>query len=170
MAPVRGHELTTRAQLLRTQPNHPRAAELYYKIQIGPLERLEAPIPSRAWRRLTFLYTTGERLLAAQELNDLIIQSAERDRLWKALRERGLHAERQYERQPSGELDLALLCALGNLGITLGDGGAQPKALKEQGGWRYLAFSEAAIAERLPGIVQRIEREVESLGGAAPQS
>src|SRR4029079_9493556 len=46
IAPVRGHELNTRAQLLRPQPNHPRAAEPYYKIQLGPLERLERPIPS----------------------------------------------------------------------------------------------------------------------------
>ncbi len=90
VAPVRGHELTTRALLLRTQPDHPRANEPYFKIQIGPLERLERPIPSRAWRRITFLYTTGEYLQRATELNDLIVQSAERDRLWKALRERGV--------------------------------------------------------------------------------
>ncbi|MGH2522887.1 MAG: hypothetical protein ACRDH2_10330, partial [Anaerolineales bacterium] len=97
LAAVRGHELTTHAQLLRTQPDHPRADEPYFKIQIGPLERLPRPIPSRKWRRITFLYTTGERLLAAEELNDLIVQSAERERLWQALRERGLMAERQYE-------------------------------------------------------------------------
>ncbi len=120
VAPVLGHELTTRAELLRTQPDHPRADEQYYKIQIGPLERLPRPIPSRKWRRLTFLYTTGEHLLAAEELNDLIVQSAERELLWKALRERGLRAERQYERKRGGEIDLALLCVLGNLGILLG--------------------------------------------------
>ncbi len=70
VAPVLGHELATRAELLRTQPDHPRADEQYYKIQIGPLERLPRPIPSRRWRCLTFLCTTGERLLAAEELND----------------------------------------------------------------------------------------------------
>ena len=40
VAPVLGHELATRAELLRTQPDHPRADEQYYKVQIGPLERL----------------------------------------------------------------------------------------------------------------------------------
>src|SRR3990172_5170000 len=163
IAPVRGHELATRAELLRTQPDHPRAKEQYYKIQIGPLERLPRPIPSRKWRRITFLYTTGEKLLAAEELNDLIIQSAERELLWQALHERGLRAERQYETRSGGAIDLALLCALGNLGITLGGAGDERRSLKERSGWRYLSFPETAVKAELPSVVQAIEQEVERL-------
>jgi hypothetical protein len=163
VAPVRGHELTTRAELLRTQPDHPRAAEQYYKVQLGPLERLARPVPSRAWRRVTFLYTTGEKLLAAAELNDLIVQSEERERLWKALYERGLKAEKQYQPQAGGEIDLALLCALGQLGITVGPS----REIKERGNWHYLAFSEAALAADLPGVVASIEQSVAGLGGLA---
>jgi hypothetical protein len=165
VAPVRGHELTTRTQLLRTQPDHPRADEPYYKVQIGPLERLPRSIPSRKWRRITFLYTTGEKLLAAEELNDLIIQSSEREMLWQALRERGLQAEKQYESRSGGEIDLALLCALGNLGITFGEAGTERQALKERRGWRYLSFPETAVKAELPSVVQAIEQEVERLGG-----
>lgn len=162
IAPVRGHELTTRAQLMRTQPDHPRAQESYYKLQLGTLERLPRAIPSRAWRRITFLYTTGAKLLEATELNDLIVQSPERERLWQALRDRGLAAERQYERQPEGELDLALLCALGQLGINIGE---TPPAVKEQRQWAYLAIPPAAISDDLPGVVARIEAEVQRMGG-----
>ena len=167
VAPVRGHELTTRAELLRTQPDHPRAQEQYFKIQLGPLERLARPIPSRKWRRLTFLYTTGEHLLEALELNDLIVQSAEREILWQALRARGLAAERAYEPAPGGPLDLALLCALGHLGISVGapQEAGEPKKLKERAGWQYLAFSESAVNEDLPGVVKAIEASVEKLGG-----
>jgi hypothetical protein len=167
VAPVRGHELSTRAELLRTEPDHPRAAEEYYKIQIGPLEALPTPIPSRKWRRLTFLYTTGERLMAATEINDLIVQSHERELLWKALRERGLRAERQYEMRKGGEIDLVLLCALGNLGITLGDSGAEQPKLKERRGWRYLTFPDVAVKSEVTNVVQTIEEEVERLGGLA---
>ena len=67
LAPVRGHELTTRSELLRDEPDHPRADEEYYKIQLGPLERLAQPITADKWRRLTFLYTTGEYLLKAHD-------------------------------------------------------------------------------------------------------
>ncbi len=40
------------------------------------------------------MYTTGERLLTAEELNDLIVQSEERELLWQALRERGLRSRK----------------------------------------------------------------------------
>lgn len=161
IAPVRGHELATRAELLRTQPNHPRAGEMYYKIQIGPLERLPRPIPSRKWRRFTFLYTTGERLATATEINDLIVQSAEREQLWRALYERGLRAEKQYETRPGVAIDLALLCALGNLGIALDEN----KTLKERGQWHYLTFPANAVTANLPAVLQTIEDSAHRLGG-----
>jgi hypothetical protein len=87
-APVRGHELTTRGELLHEEQNHPRAKEEYYKIQLGPLEKLPQPIIADKWKRLTFLYTTGEYLLKAKTLNELVVQSDERQLLWKSLRER----------------------------------------------------------------------------------
>lgn len=88
IAEVRGHELTTRAELLKTEPDHPRAKEEYYKVQLGALERLPEPIVAETWRRITFLYTTGEYLLQAKTVNDLVVQSDERQLLWQALRER----------------------------------------------------------------------------------
>jgi hypothetical protein len=90
LAAVRGHEMVTRAELLRDESDHLRADEPYYKIQLGPLQALQRPIPSRRWRRFTFLYTTGERLLRAEDLKDLRLPcSQERDLLWRMMRERG---------------------------------------------------------------------------------
>jgi hypothetical protein len=103
VAPVRGHELTTRGDLLKTEPDHPRAREEYFKIQIGPLERLPQAILADTWRRITFLYTTGEYLIRAVTVNDLIVQSDERQLLWQALRER---AEHQYGSQEMPDIDL----------------------------------------------------------------
>src|SRR4030067_2627269 len=77
IAPVRGHELTTRAELLKTEPDHPRAKEEYYKIQLGSLESLPHPVLAESWHRITFLYTTGEYLLRAATMNELIIHSDE---------------------------------------------------------------------------------------------
>jgi len=93
IAPVRGHELTSRAELLKTEPDHPRAKEEYYKVQLGALERLPQPILAETWRRITFLYTTGEYLLKATTVNDLVVNSDERQLLWQALRER---ADQRY--------------------------------------------------------------------------
>ncbi|NJD59427.1 MAG: hypothetical protein C3F13_11295 [Anaerolineales bacterium] len=118
IAPVRGHELTTRAELLRTEPEHPRAKEEYYKIQIGPLERLPQPILAGNWRRITFLYTTGEYLSKASTINDLVVQSEERQILWQALRER---AEQGYATLdlPEAEIPEEVLAIL--LGIKEAD-------------------------------------------------
>jgi hypothetical protein len=110
IASVRGHELTTRAELLRDEPDHPRAREEYFKIQLGPLEPLPKPIPAGKWRRITFLYTTGEYLLQAETLNDLVVQTDERKTLWQALRERARQSQNyRASGLPEEDLDPALL-------------------------------------------------------------
>jgi hypothetical protein len=114
-APVRGHELTTRAELLRDEPDHPRAREEYFKVQLGPLERLKQPILADKWKRLTFLYTTGEYLLKAQTLNDLVVQSDERQLLWQSLRERAENEQLYKTDLPEADIPPEVLIAL--LGI-----------------------------------------------------
>lgn len=118
-AEVRGHELTTRAELIRDEPDHPRAGEEYYKIQIGALQALKRPIDAEHWRRITFLYTTGELLRQALTVNDLVVRAEERAILWRSLRERALSSG-QYNSgelpEESFSLDPVLLAMLGELG------------------------------------------------------
>lgn len=114
VAPVRGHELATRAELLKDEAEHPRANEEYFKVQIGPLERLSRPIVAEKWRRLTFLYTTGEYLLRAASLNDLVVHSDQRALLWQSLRERA-EQDQLYKADMPDDIDPAVLIAL--LGI-----------------------------------------------------
>ena len=115
IAPVRGHELTTRAELLRDEADNPHAGEEYFKIQLGPLERLAHPVVAEKWKRLTFLYTTGEYLLKAQTLNDLVVQSDERQLLWSSLRERAERSQEYKTDLPEADLPPEVLIAL--LGI-----------------------------------------------------
>ena len=112
MAPVRGYELTTRAELLRDEPEHPHAREEYFKIQLGPLERLAHPVIAEKWRRLTFLYTTGEYLLQAQSLNDLVVRSDERQLLWQSLRERATQQQTYHVDLPEADILPEVLAAL----------------------------------------------------------
>lgn len=157
-APVRGHELTTRAELLRQEADHPRANALYYKLQLGQLSALPRPIPARRWRRVTFLYTTGERLLAAADLSEAVITSAERQLLWQALRERGLPAEPAPAEPALPELDLSILCALGALTLRVSETPAPYPALHIQ---------PAEVRTCLPDVLNRIEQAVNDLGGPA---
>ena len=105
-APVRGHELTTRAELFKDQRDHPHAGEEYFKIQLGPLVSLPTPVQAGSWKRVTFLYTTGERLLNSALVNELTVHDEERVVLWQALRERAMQAQ-GYQVQDLPELPLS---------------------------------------------------------------
>ena len=112
VAPVHGHELLSRAELLRDEADHPRAHEEYYKIQIGGLEKLPQAILAKKWKRLTFLYTTGEYLIQAQTLNDLVVKDDERKLLWQSLRERAANSDLYKVDLPEADVDPMLLAAL----------------------------------------------------------
>lgn len=115
-AEVRGHELTTRAELLRDELHHPRAVEEYFKIQIGALEKLPEPITADKWKRLTFLYTTGEHLRSAKLLNDLVVQNEERQTLWRSLRERAENDQQYKTDLPEADIPPEVLMALLGIG------------------------------------------------------
>ena len=115
IAEVRGHELTTRGELLKDEANHPRAHEEYFKIQLGGLEKLREPIKTDKWKRITFLYSTGEYLINAKLMNDLVVQNAERQLLWKNLRERAETEQLYKANLPETDIPPEILMAL--LGI-----------------------------------------------------
>lgn len=112
-AQVKGHELTTRGELLREEPDHPRSNDEYFKIQLGSLEELPNPIPAGKWRRITFFYTIGEYIKDAKTINDLIVRSDERRTLWRALRERSEQSARYSAMElPEVDVDPAALAFL----------------------------------------------------------
>jgi hypothetical protein len=121
IAPVQGHELTTRGELLKDETDHPRAREEYYKIQIGALEKLARTIVSEKWKRVTFLYTTGEYLINARTLNDLVVDGDERLLLWRSLRERAENEQLYKTDMPEVDIPRDVLSAL--LGIKELNGG-----------------------------------------------
>ena len=120
-AEVSGVELTTRAELFRDEPDHPRANEEYFKIQLRGVESLPHPILADEWKRFTFFYTTGSRIMTAESIRGLAMNARERGDVWRVLRER----EEVYGRTQSGaeedypeELSKDLLFLLGNLTLS----------------------------------------------------
>lgn len=113
IAQVRGHELVSRADLIRNEPDHPKAGDEYFKVQLGQLLELPEPIRAQNWKRITFFYTTGQYLLTARTIDELVVHSDERSLLWKSLRERALY-KKEYD-IPDIDLSPDILSAL--LGI-----------------------------------------------------
>jgi len=146
-----GHELARRRDLLPDQPDHPRAADVYYKVQLGPLQRLAQPIVSLRWRRLTFVHTTWDRFQDATEINDLFIEGGPYvDRLYATLKERGISADRDYrvnEDQPEYVVALSVPTRDGRVNVPYGD----------------LPDGDAAVAALADALVQAIARQ----GGVA---
>ncbi len=131
-APVEGHELVRRRDLLADECDHPRADDPYYKLQLGPVMKLDDPIPSLRWRRVTFIESTWDRFTAAEEINDLYATGA--DGLYVTLKEEELHPEREFlicEGDTDYVLDLAIPCRQGTVCVALGDRPAPDGVLRD---------------------------------------
>ncbi len=161
-AQVRGHELLARRELLPDQAGHPRANDAYYKLQLGPLLELPHPIPSKRWRRLTFVLTSGERLFSAWEINDLILGPREHDVMWRALKEAGITAERGYvirEVRSRYNVDLAVPCAQGAVGIVIRE--RRPRTTHEN----VLHFTPQQVNLQIAQCVAAVKRAIVAYGG-----
>jgi len=180
-APVRGLSRAKRRELLPDEPAHPRAGAEYYKVELGEPRRLLQPIPSRRWRRIVFIPTSLERLLHAQEINDLFKVSPIEDRLYFTLQDAGLPAERQYfvrEEDTGYMLDMAVFCRDSNLDIEC-DGEAyhagRDKADEDRerdntlttAGWHILRFSGRRILGETDKCAETVRRTVRRLGGVS---
>ncbi len=182
LAPVRGYHLATRRELIPGEPEHPRAGHLYYKITVGPLQALPRPIASRRLRRITFIPTTLARLQAADEINDLWIKSTAQERLWAALQQAGVEAERQYPLDgaefegeaglPAMLADFAVPVAKGGLALVVTDEPRGEADLAEASpvpyqsappGWRILYATQAALAAAIDQWVERFALEIQNL-------
>jgi very-short-patch-repair endonuclease len=193
-APTRRYRLFTRAELLPEETDHARATEQYYKVEIGPLQRLPRPIPSRRLRRITFISTTLERLLKAEEINDLWDRGSREDRLWEAFKREGIEAERQYEveegmvRHRNSEqwnseqfvVDFAIFCQEGQVAVICEgeSAGEGPKVIRERQvsdydltavGWIVLRFDRQQLSQDVPGCLAAVREAVSRCGGVTVQ-
>ena len=178
-APTRRYHLVTRAELLPEEVDHPRAAEPYYKVEIGPLQRLPHPIPSKRLRRITFISTTLERLLKAEEINDLWDRGSREERLWEAFKQEGIEAERQYEVEEEAvchTLDFAIFCQEGQVAVVCeGEpAGERVKVIRERQasdyglaalGWTVLYLDRQQLSRDVPGCLAAVREAVSRCGG-----
>ena len=177
LAPVRGYGTAARRELIPEEPDHPRADQRYHRIDLGELEPLPHPIPSRRLRRIAFIPTTLARLLAADEINDLWIKSSAQERLWAALKQADIEAERQYPlREDLLEYvaDFALLCRDGKVAVMVDD---EPRGVNEAretppadylltaSDWLPLRVTQEEMSSDPAGCAARLAALVSSLGG-----
>jgi len=189
-APIRRIHLAQRRNLLPQESDHPRADDWYYKIEIGPLQRLPRPIPSRRLRRITFIPTTLARLLSAREINDLWLGTEEEERLWEAFKQNEISVERRVllregeedlpaEAWPQDEsylVDFVAPCHRGNVAILCGSAGplGEGSPLRERpsadyelaaAGWKVLRLSPQQIEDSLDICLTLVRQAIAQEGG-----
>jgi very-short-patch-repair endonuclease len=182
-APIRRYRLVARRDLFPKESDHPRAEAPYYKIEIAPLQHLPRPIPSRRLRRITFIPTTLDRLLQAEEINDLWCGSPAEERVWRMFKNNGISAERRYRLREDEEayvVDFALLCRHGKVAVCLEGAGLVENVsiVRERSsmddyelaaqGWTVLRLNERGLAGAQPTCLAGVVEAMERLGGELP--
>ena len=130
-------------------------------------------------RRITFIPTTLERLLKAEEINDLWDRGSREDRLWEAFKQEGIEAERQYEVEEGANrplVDFAIFCQEGQVAV-LCEGepvGEEPRVIRERQvsdydltalGWTVLRFDGQQLSQDVPGCLATVREAVARCGG-----
>jgi hypothetical protein len=166
-APTHRYQLLTRAELLPQECSHPRAQDYYYRVEIGPLQRLEHPVPAHSYHRVTFIHTTLDRLLTAEDILDLFRHGDPFEQLWGALREHNLRPLRN--RLVGDEVvDITLRARGGYLGINCvedpaaREGNTTPLPHR----WSRLNLAAEQIAGDLDGCLRQIGAALIDLGGS----
>ncbi len=147
----RGLELVYRKDLLPNEANHPRANDVYYKVQLGELEAKTPPILNPTRRSIGFIYTTWDRFVRAQQVSDLYSKADYFvDRIYHALRNRGITAERTWsaEYRTTAPAQLRILCQKGSL-----------NASTEPGDNRFFLNDDDQEDVILKGILAEIARQ-----------
>ena len=162
-ATVRGHELVRRVDLFPDEPDHPRANELYYKLQLGETETREPPITSRRGRRVLFLWTNWDKFLQATKWNDLYLRTSAHEKLYDALKADHLEVEREMfvrEGRSRYRVDFLVYFPKGKIAVSLGD-----KSLRERIGAHDFALTvtPGEIENHLARIQRRIQQTAREL-------
>ena len=115
----RGLELVHRIDLLPNEPDHKRAQDVYYKVQLGELEQRALPITNPTNRPISFIYTTWDRFTQAQHIADLYSKNDYYvDRIYHALRDARIRPDRFWEteeRETGLPAQVRILCERGTV-------------------------------------------------------
>ncbi len=162
------------------EKNQDKANNLYYRVELKSLEERFLPIISHRPRRLVFIPTTLEKFNSAEQINDLFAGSYLEDRMWRALKQIDILAEREWKviiKKRKYYLDFAVFCNKGKLAIET-DGYTYHYDSKNKidydtlrqndiqlDNWSFLHYTTRQIKEDWTFYQTQIKQKIEQLGG-----
>lgn len=177
-ASVENRHIVTRRELFPDKTDEARAGNTYFKLGLGELRALPRPIVSRRGRFSVFCATTLNKLLGADELNDLRHDSPLEDELWRGLKAYKIEAERQWHINAGPRhycLDFAVFCARGGLNIECDGDSYHANAQKgrednirnndlTREGWAVLRFNTHQIVHEMGECLETIRATIAQRG------
>lgn len=170
-AATRRYQLVTRRELLPDEPDHAHAGDYYFRIDVGPLQRLARPIPAASLHRITFISTTLDRLLSAPDVRELFYHEDPFDKLWHTLRANRLRPmkNRIVEDWP---VDITLRARGGYLGIRCSndpDARAKTREMRpipSPARWELLWLPADQLELHMDECLRRVGAALIDLGGS----
>lgn len=168
-----------RKDLLPDELKHPRADDYYFLFRVDNIKKLPRPIKNVTPRRISFGFTTLNRLLKAKDILQLYNIAPTERIIGDALQKAGIRAVSQY-RVSIGKkryrLDFAILGKRGAVAIECDNRKAHAGRLRRKkdkekdvalrrSGWTVIRLPERDIISNPKGCVARIKRVCGKLDG-----
>lgn len=178
-AKVLSSQIVKRSDLLPNEPDHPRALDYYFQVRVDRIKKLAKPIRNIIPRRVSFGFTTLNRLLKSKNILQLYGITPSEQIVENGLRRVGIKAVAQYYVLSSKKrycLDFAVFCKKGAIAIECDNkkahaGISQKKKDKAKNSflkyrdWTVIRLQEQDIIFDLKACIARIQKAVHCLGG-----
>jgi very-short-patch-repair endonuclease len=181
-AKIKNIQQVSRTLLFPEEIKNKKSEKLYYKIEIEPLEKLKNPIFSKIARRWLFVSTTLFRILNAETINDVFNGSPLEEKMWTALLNHKIEAEREYAVTANKHdmtyfyLDFAIFCKDRNINVECNGFHyhGSKEAIRydknrnnvlESMGWSVLRFTTEEINSHLDKTIMIVKETINKHGG-----
>ena len=179
-ARVLNYQTIKRKDLLPAESNHLRAHEYYLLVRVGKVKKLPRPIRNIIPRRISFGFTTLNRLLKSRDILQLYNITPTEQITEDGLSRAGIRAIAKYY-VSSGKkrycLDFAVFCRQGAIAIECDNKKAHSSLRQREKdrikknvflrrrGWLVIRLPEHDIVSDLAGCIVRIRKAIRKLGG-----
>lgn len=171
-----------RSELFPDELKNKKSDKWYYKVEFKPLVELKNPIVSEIGRRWLFVSTTLFRLLNAETINDVFNGSPLEEKMWIALLNHKIEAEREYAVTANKHdmtyfyLDFAIFCKDRNINVECNGFHyhGSKEAIRydknrnnvlESMGWSVLRFTTEEINAHLDKTIMIVKETINKYGG-----
>jgi len=178
-AEVSDFQKIKRKDLLPGEINHPRFEKYYFLIHLKNIQKLPQPIKNIHPRRISFGFTTLNRLLKAKDILQLYNVPPLEEIVAKRLKDIGVMAISQYHltiNKKKFRLDFAIFCQKGKIAIECDNKKAHSSSLQKEkdrikneflrkDGWEIIRLKETTVLSRLDDCLLKIQKTIKKLGG-----